>query len=99
MEEKWPRILTEIYIKCRPTPGHFSSTVSPYLKILCFYHVNGTITDPQLAGEGQKWAIYIIFMKLDFAQNWQNGAKYRPYGPPGAAKTKIFGLKGVQPPI
>ena len=23
MEEKWPRILTEIYTKCRPTPGHF----------------------------------------------------------------------------
>ena len=38
-------------------------------------------------------------MKLDFAQNWQNGTKYRPYGPPGAAETKIFGLMGVQPPI
>ena len=32
MEEKWPRILTEIYTKCRPTPGHFSSIVSRYLR-------------------------------------------------------------------
>ena len=54
MEEKWPRILTEIYTKCRPTPGHFSSTVSRYLKILWFYHVIGTLIDPQLAGECQK---------------------------------------------
>ena len=99
MEEKLPRILTEIYIKCRPTPGHFSLTASPYLKILCFYHVNGTITDPPLAGECQKWAIYIIFMKLDFAQNWQNATKNGPYRPPGAAETKIFGVMGLQPPI
>ena len=54
MEEKRPRILTEIYTKCRPTPGHFSSTVSRYLKILWFYHVIGTLIDPQLAGECQK---------------------------------------------
>ena len=54
MEEKRPRILTEIYTKYRPTRGHFSVTASPYLKILWFYHVNGTMTDPQLAGECQK---------------------------------------------
>ena len=38
-------------------------------------------------------------MKLDFAQNWQNGTKNQPYVPPGAAETEIFGLMGVQPPI
>ena len=38
-------------------------------------------------------------MKLDFAQNWQNGTKNRPYGPPSAASTKIFELMGVPLPI
>ena len=36
-------------------------------------------------------------MKSDFAQNWQNGTKNRPYGPPGAAETKIFGVMGFSP--
>ena len=37
-------------------------------------------------------------MKLDFAQNWQNGTKNRPHGPPGVAETEIFGVMGLQPP-